>query len=55
MTDVKIKKPIIHIVAIVRKKDGTIRYDKDAVPGEYGESEEDMWGLKDGADARNSS
>lgn len=27
---------------VVRKKDGTIRYDKDAVPGEYFESPEDL-------------
>jgi hypothetical protein len=28
--------------AVVRKADGTIRYDANAVPGEFGESAEDM-------------
>lgn len=27
---------------VVRKKDGTIRYDEDAVPGEYFETPEDL-------------
>ena len=48
--DEVIKKPIIHITAVVRKADGTIRYDDDAVPGEYHESDKDMQRLKDGAD-----
>ena len=53
--NVDIKKVIIKGTAVVRKADGTIRYDEDAIPGEYHESEEDMKGIKDGADARNSS
>ena len=28
--------------AVVRKADGTIRYDADAVPGKFGESAEDL-------------
>ncbi len=28
--------------AVVRKADGTIRYSKDAKPGDYGESAEDL-------------
>ncbi len=38
-----------------RRERITIRYDKDAVPGEYHESEEDMQRMKDGDNARDSS
>ena len=31
-----------HGTGVVRKKDGSIRYDADAVPGQFGESLEDM-------------
>jgi len=31
-----------HGTGVVRKKDGSIRYDEDAVPGNFGESPEDM-------------
>lgn len=33
---------VFHGTAVVRKADGTIRYDQDAVPGEFGESEKEM-------------
>jgi len=29
-------------VGVVRKADGTIRYDKDAKPGDYGETPEEL-------------
>ena len=51
----KLKDAIIRGTVIVRKADGTIRYDKDAVPGDYHESEEDMKRFRDGDNARNSS
>ena len=53
--NVDIKKIIIKGTAIVRKADGTIRYDDDAIPGEYHESEEDMKRIEDGADTSDSS
>lgn len=31
-----------HGTAVVKKVDGTIRYDDDAVPGEYFESDEEL-------------
>lgn len=31
-----------HGTGVVRKQDGSIRYDADAVPGNFGESPEDM-------------
>jgi len=51
--NVNLKKLIIKGTGVVRKADGTIRYDEDAKPGDYHESDEDMKRIKDGADARN--
>lgn len=37
---------------VVRRPDGSIRYDDDAVPGQYGESAEDMAKLKEQGNGR---
>ena len=55
--DVKLnlKNAIISGTAVVRKADGTIRYDDDATPGDFHESEADLKRAKDGADISDSS
>lgn len=37
---------------VVRRPDGSIRYDDNAVPGQYGESAEDMAKLKEQGNGR---
>jgi len=32
----------LHGTGVIRKKDGTIRYDKEATPGNFGESQDDL-------------
>lgn len=41
-----------HGKGVVRRPDGSIRYDADAVPGQYGESAEDMAKLKEQGNGR---
>lgn len=41
-----------HGKGVVRRPDGSIRYDDDAVPGQYGESAEDMAKLKEQGNGR---